>query len=553
MGMANASGEFTAAEKAQWNDMVAKVLKGAPLSSLDRLDENGIVTHPFYAVDLPDGVSLAKGTDPDSARPQPAILPAQPLTRLSQGWDVCEAGSGTASNADIMDAITSGATALRLNGDDVIQRLDGVVLSAVKLILDEQSDPLATYHQLLQCAAADGASPVSMTPDSLAVDLGLSPETDLSAEIVSLCQTAPASHRLFRIDGWSRHNRGLTTAQEIGFVLAGAACLFRAAATHDLGIMDVAPRISVRLALNADLFESITACRAMRRAWDGLLAACDVDPVQLDLHGTASLRMMSLLDAEVNMLRTTTALLGGAIGGADVMTAAGHDVLTGESAAARRLVRMTQLMMMAESNLATTLDPASGSPFIESRTEALATAGWQAFQAIEAAGGLMAAMETGMIDRWQDAAADAREDRLRQGQDDLLGVTLQPKPEPVPAPLPAFDHVRRPAALIENLRRRAAASPPRILILLGDEDGAANQDRKLRQQLALAGLQAVTLPASGEADIAAATPDIVFGCGLASPPESSASFTLLDAAAFLALPDRVAALTSLIPAEGDPS
>ena len=263
--------------------------------------------------------------------------------------------------------------------------------------------------------------------------------------------------------------------------------------------------------------------------------------------------MMSLLDAEVNMLRTTTALLGGAIGGADVMTAAGHDVLTGESAAARRLVRMTQLMMMAESNLATTLDPASGSPFIESRTEALATAGWQAFQAIEAAGGLMAAMETGMIDRWQDAAADAREDRLRQGQDDLLGVTLQPKPEPVPAPLPAFDHVRRPAALIENLRRRAAASPPRILILLGDEDGAANQDRKLRQQLALAGLQAVTLPASGEADIAAATPDIVFGCGLASPPESSASFTLLDAAAFLALPDRVAALTSLIPAEGDPS
>ena len=548
MGMAFASGEFTAADMAQWNEMVAKVLKGAPLSSLDRLDENGVVTHPFYAVDLPEN-----SAGPDSLGPQPVILPAQPLTRLNQGWDVCEAGSGTASNADIMDAVTSGATALVLHGDDAIQRLDGVVLSAVKLILDEQTDPLATYHQLLERAAADGASPASLAPDALAVDLGLSPETDLSAEIVSLCQKAPASHRLFRLDGWSRHNRGLTTAQEIGFILAGAARLFRAAADHDLGIMDVAPRISVRLALDADLFASITACRAMRRAWDGLLAACDMDPVQLDLHGTASLRMMSLLDAEVNMLRTTTALLGGAIGGADVMCAAGHDVLTGESAAARRLVRMTQLMMMAESNLAKTLDPASGSPFIESRTEALATAAWQAFQDIEAAGGLVAAMEAGMIDSWQDAAADAREDRLRQGRDDLLGVTLQPKPEPVPAPLPAFDNVRRPAALIEELRRIAAASPPRILILLGDEDGAASQDRKLRQRLALAGLQAVTLSALSETDIAAATPDIVFGCGLASPPEAAASFTFLDAAAFLALPDRVAALTSLIPAEGDPS
>ena len=54
MGMAFASGEFTAADMAQWNEMVAKVLKGAPLSSLDRLDENGVVTHTFYAVDLPE-------------------------------------------------------------------------------------------------------------------------------------------------------------------------------------------------------------------------------------------------------------------------------------------------------------------------------------------------------------------------------------------------------------------------------------------------------------------------------------------------------------------
>ena len=74
------------------------------------------------------------------------------------------------------------------------------------------------------------------------------------------------------------------------------------------------------------------------------------------------------------MLRTTTALLGGAIGGADAMVALGHDYLSGESEAARRLARMTQLMMIEESGLARSLDPAGGSAFIENRTDDLASA-----------------------------------------------------------------------------------------------------------------------------------------------------------------------------------
>ena len=544
MGMAFASGEFSAADMAQWNDMVARILKGVPLSSLDRIDENGLTTHPLYPVAI-----SGDGAPDQVGGLQPAILPANPAARLGQGWDVCEPGSGTSSHTEIMEAISSGATALVLAGSDVAKRLDGVVLSAVKLILEDQQDPLASYGQLLDRAAADGEDAAALT-----IDVGLPPESVFSADIATRCRQAPSSHRLFRLDGWSHHNRGLTVAQEIGLMLAGAASLFRAAASHDLGVMDVASRISARLALDADLFSSITACRAMRRVWDGLLAACGAESVSLELHGTASLRMMSLLDAEVNMLRTTTALLGGAIGGADVMSAAGHDVLTGESAPARRLVRMTQLMMMAESNLATTLDPASGSPFIESRTEALAVAGWQAFQAIESAGGLAAALEAGMIEDWENAAATAREDRLRKGRDELLGVTLQPKPEPVMVPLAAFDSVRRPAVLVEELRRKAALAPPRILSLLGDDERAADEDRTLRQRLALAGLQAVSLTVASADEIAqgieAATPDIVFGCGLASPPEPGADFIFLKAAEFLALPDRVAALASLLPAEG---
>jgi len=481
----------------------------------------------------------------------PPLLPADPIARLRQGWDVCEPASGTSSNRDILTAITSGASAVILEGEDVGQRLDGVVLSAIHIVLQGQSDPLAAYDALLNLVAQDGCD-----AGSLVLDLGLGPSRDISHDMAALCRTAPETHRVFCLDGWSQHSLGLTTAQEIGFVLAGAAELFRAGAAHDLDVSIMASRMSARLALGPDLFAAITACRAMRRAWDGLLSACGAGPVALHLHGMTSLRMLSVLDEDVNMLRSTTALLGGAIGGADMLTGAGHNTLTGETSAARRLVRMTQLMLMAESNLATTLDPSAGAPFIESRTEDVAAAAWKAFQDIEAVGGLAVALASGMIDGWATAAAHARNDRLGRGADDLLGVTLQPKAEPVASPSAAFDHVRRPAARVEDLRRVAAFSPPRILNLLGDGDTAADEDRKLRQQLAIAGLQAVSLKVADatklDRDIAAANPDILFGCGMAQPPQSTSTdehsqYEFKSAAEFLARSDRLAALESLLP------
>ena len=161
------------------------------------------------------------------------------------------------------------------------------------------------------------------------------------------------------------------------------------------------------------------------------------------------------------------ALLGGAIG-ADAMAGYGHDVLSGESAETRRTARLAQLLMSEESCLAAGLDPAAGSPFIETRTEGLAEAGWRRFQEIEAAGGLGAALASGMIEGWAREAARAREARLRRGDDEILGATLQPLAGAPADVLPAHADIRRPAAIVETLRRAAAAAPPRLLILRGN-------------------------------------------------------------------------------------
>ena len=144
--------------------------------------------------------------------------------------------------------------------------------------------------------------------DRLDLEAGLDVLT-LADEGLALHVLAPSGHRLFRIDGWGRHNLGLTAAQELGYVLADVAELFRAAESAGIAPADIAGRVSVRLALPADMFAGIAECRAMRRMWDGILLACGIDPVPVRIEWFASLRMMSVLDHEVKMLRTPTALL----------------------------------------------------------------------------------------------------------------------------------------------------------------------------------------------------------------------------------------------------
>ena len=522
MDMPSTDAAFEPADMAQWTAMVGRILKGAAPESLDRTDEDGLVTHALYPV--VDDVGLA-----------PRQLPAAPQARLAEGWQVIQTVTPDMDNAELLDSLASGATGLCLMaGDDTVlaAQLAGVILPAITLNLDGAAATPAHYTQILALAGAESAA--------TRIDLGLDPADGCDAGL-DLHAGAPVAHRLFRSDGWHWHNRGVSAAQELGLVAAGCAAVLGAADARGEDMAAVAGRISARLALPADMFGGIVICRAMRQIWDGLLAGCGIDPLPLPIAGHASLRMMSVLDAEVNMLRMTTALLGGAIGGADAMAGYGHDLLTGETAGSRRFARLAQVMMMAESHIGASLDPAAGAPFIETRTAALAQAGWRCFQQIEAAGGLASARESGFIAGWAAAAAEARDAQLRAGDSDLLGVTLQPRAEAVPRILPAFAEVRRPAALVEEIRRAAAATAPRVLILRGD---AATEESAVRSRLAVAGLGAVTLPADDPA-IDVAHPDWVIGCGIDSPPPGIAASAFLPAADLLQAEDRLAVLARI--------
>jgi methylmalonyl-CoA mutase len=118
----------------------------------------------------------------------------------------------------------------------------------------------------------------------------------------------------------------------------------------------------------------------------------------LRLHAETATRALARRDPYVNILRATVAAFAAAAGGATSVTVLPFDHALGglPDGFARRVARNTQLVLAEESNLGRVTDPAGGSWYVESLTEALAQKAWAIVQEIERAGGMLAALRAGL-------------------------------------------------------------------------------------------------------------------------------------------------------------
>jgi methylmalonyl-CoA mutase len=185
--------------------------------------------------------------------------------------------------------------------------------------------------------------------------------------------------------------------------------------------------------------------------------------------------MITRDDPWVNLLRGTIATFGAAVGGAEIITCLPFDTAWGlPDELSRRMARNTQLLAAEESNIGRVSDPAGGSWYVESLTDTLSGRAWTAFQELEAAGGMAAALASGAVADRIGATVAERTTRLASRKQPVTGVSMFPKPdeEPVQArPRPAAPErhglvPRRDAEVFEVLRDRAAAADPAPAVFL---------------------------------------------------------------------------------------
>jgi methylmalonyl-CoA mutase len=127
------------------------------------------------------------------------------------------------------------------------------------------------------------------------------------------------------------------------------------------------------------------------------------------------------------MLRNAIAVFAAGVGGADSVTVLPHTSALGlPDGFARRIARNMQGVLAEESHLWRVIDPSAGAGSIEALTDELCAKAWAAFQAIEAEGGLVAALQSGSFQRRVAEIAAARRQAIATGRQPLTGVSAFP-------------------------------------------------------------------------------------------------------------------------------
>jgi methylmalonyl-CoA mutase len=216
--------------------------------------------------------------------------------------------------------------------------------------------------------------------------------------------------------------------------------------------------------------------------------------------------MLTRRDPYVNLLRGTIAGFAAGVGGADAVTVAPFDAALGASIPfSRRIARNTQALLIQEAHVARVIDPAGGAWLAESLTDALARAAWAFFQEIEAAGGVVAALDAGLVAERVGEVRAAREKAVATRRTPITGVSEFPDLTERPverAPLVSAPSgglpVYRPAAAFEAYRdgsdatlAATGARPTALLATLGPLATYSTRASFARNLLAAGGIDAV--------------------------------------------------------------
>jgi methylmalonyl-CoA mutase, N-terminal domain len=210
--------------------------------------------------------------------------------------------------------------------------------------------------------------------------------------------------------------------QEVAFTLANGMAYVQAALDAGLTVDDFAPRLSFFFACHNNFLEEIAKFRAARRMWAEIMRehfkAKSPRSLMLRFHTQTGGSTLTAQQPEVNIVRTALQALAAVMGGTQSLHTNSYDeALALPTEEAARIALRTQQIIAYESGAPNTVDPLSGSYYIESLTNQIEERAKKYLEKIATLGGMLKAIETGYVQQEiQNAAYDFQQsiDRLEQ-------------------------------------------------------------------------------------------------------------------------------------------
>ena len=548
------AGGFPAQTHEDWQRLVAGVVnksraedaKLAPAdaeASLRTTLAGDLVIDPLYS-------------RPADARPL-GVPGAMPFTRgralrdPNQPWDVRQLHDdpdAARTRAAVLDDLEHGATSVWVHigadgiaPDAVAEALADVRLDLAPVVVSSWDAQPAAAEALLAVlrGAAVASGNLGHDPIGAAARTGATPDLSGLVGAIGGLDGLPEV-RAITVDARVYRDAGASAVDEIAYAVATGIAYLRALAEAGIEAPKAFPHIEFRISATADQFLTIAALRALRALWARVGEVCGVPESERGarVHAVTATRMFTREDPWVNVLRSTIATFAACAGGADSITVLPYDTIAGlPEKFSRRLARNTQIVLADEANIGRVTDPAGGSYYVEDLTRDVATKAWAVVQAVEAAGGMPAALANGLVaQRIQEAIAEEGA-RIATRRQPITGVSMFPLAgeqrlaRRSRADLPTRDGAllpRRDAAAYEGLRDRSLAfatqggvAPSVALVVLGGRRDFGARETFVTNLLAAGGIEASLFEGElAAADAAATNPSVAV---IASSPKGYAA------------------------------
>ncbi len=458
--------EFTPPTYEEWKEACIALLKGAPFEKkMYTKTYEGITFDPMYFRKDTEEI-LPKGSFPGMGD---FLRGAQESGYVGKPWGIAQScdetlpkennellrheqekgstiynirlDSASIAARDVREAEVPGDEGVSVTTiDDMHTLLDGLKLdffpfyiyageSAVPMLGLAMGTLKASGKDLKKLRGILGANPIGELAEHGKNASSLEKLYDeMAAGVTWVKEHAPGVKTIFvRSDVFSRG--GSNDVQEAAYTLSMAVSYLRALLERGIGIDDAAKQIAFGFSMGANFFLQIAKLRALRPIWAQIVEAFggSKDAQRMYIHAKPALFFKTVYDPYVNMLRNTTEIFSGVVGGLDSFESSPFDepIRKGDEFS-RRIARNVQIILQEEFGLLQPIDPAGGSWAVETLTKQMKEKIWQEFQSIEAKGGIVKALQEGYP---QGAISTVLESRFKAAElrrDRIVGNNMYP-------------------------------------------------------------------------------------------------------------------------------
>ena len=226
------------------------------------------------------------------------------------------------------------------------------------------------------------------------------PSLRLVIDTIEYCIKNIPRWNYISVSGYHIRESGSTAAQEIGFTLADGIAYLDAALKRGLDVNELGRRISFFLNAHNDFLEEIAKFRAARRLWAKIMKerfrATDPRAMMFRFHTQTAGCTLTAQQPDNNVTRVAFQSLAAVLGGTQSLhTNSRDEALSLPTEKSVKIALRTQQLAAYETSVTETVDPFSGSFYLEHLTDQLEKMAEDYIKKIDEQGGAVQSIENG--------------------------------------------------------------------------------------------------------------------------------------------------------------